>query len=233
MENLSDCPVDTRPTCWNGERVENLSDCPVDTRPICWNGERVEKLADCPTEYCWSGTCNIGGTSGGSCGIATQTAAQSAYNTFRNLCPKSDIVTNIFEVTQWYADVTCNNGTKFTLGPATSSTAAATLGQGGLLACSASGSWDAMGLAGRTLTRSELRDSLRAHLKATASPTNIDDLLPEGVMVGDHPEADIRGAKAFGMRTIWKRDEYWDPPGVVDAVITDLEQLPATIRALS
>ena len=199
VENLSDCPEDTRPICWNGERVENLSDCPEDTRPICWNGDRVENLsdcpedtrvtcwdgskeatqADCPTEYCWSGTCNIRGATGGSCGIATQTAAQSAYNTFRDSCPKSDISTNIFEVTQWYADVTCNNGTKFTLGPASSRGAAVTLGQGGLLACSAGGSSDAMGLSGRTLTRSELRDALRARLEATSSPTNIDDVLPE------------------------------------------------------
>ena len=55
----------------------------------------------------------------------------------------------------------------------------------------------------------------------------------EAVMVGDHPEADIGGAKAFGIKAIWKRDEYWEPPRVVDAVIDELDQLPAVIRALA
>ena len=55
----------------------------------------------------------------------------------------------------------------------------------------------------------------------------------ESVMVGDNPEADIRGAKSFGMKAIWKRDAYWEPPRVVDAVIDHLDELPQVIRDLS
>ena len=55
----------------------------------------------------------------------------------------------------------------------------------------------------------------------------------EAVMVGDNPETDIGGAKAFGMKAIWKRDESWGPPALVDAVIDDLGELPQAIRDLS
>ena len=55
----------------------------------------------------------------------------------------------------------------------------------------------------------------------------------ETVMVGDNPEADIQGAKSFGMKAIWKRDTYWSPPELVDAVIDELEELPRAIGDLS
>ena len=55
----------------------------------------------------------------------------------------------------------------------------------------------------------------------------------EAVMVGDNPETDIGGAKSFGMKAIWKRDESWEPPAVVDAVINELGELPQVIRDLS
>ena len=55
----------------------------------------------------------------------------------------------------------------------------------------------------------------------------------QAVMIGDNPEADIRGAKSFGMKAIWKRDEYWEAPEIVDAVIDDLDELPSTIRDLA
>ena len=55
----------------------------------------------------------------------------------------------------------------------------------------------------------------------------------ETVMVGDNPEADIRGAKAFGMGAIWKRDTYWSPPVLVDAVIDGLDELPRAIGDLA
>ena len=54
----------------------------------------------------------------------------------------------------------------------------------------------------------------------------------ETVMVGDNPVADISGARALGMRAIWKRDEYWDAPEVVDGVVDDLDELPGLIGKL-
>ncbi len=54
----------------------------------------------------------------------------------------------------------------------------------------------------------------------------------ETVMVGDNPVADIGGAKSFGMKAIWKRDEYWDAPEVVDGVVRDLDELPGLIGRL-
>ena len=52
-------------------------------------------------------------------------------------------------------------------------------------------------------------------------------------MIGDNSEADIWGAKSFGMKAIWKRDEYWEAPEIVDAVIDDLDELPSIIRDLA
>ena len=54
----------------------------------------------------------------------------------------------------------------------------------------------------------------------------------ETVMVGDNPEADIGGARSFGMKAIWKRDEYWEAPEVVDGIVDDLEELPGLISRL-
>ncbi len=54
----------------------------------------------------------------------------------------------------------------------------------------------------------------------------------QAIMIGDNPEADVRGAKSFGMKAIWKRDEYWEVPEIVDAVVDDLDELPSTIRNL-
>ena len=55
----------------------------------------------------------------------------------------------------------------------------------------------------------------------------------ETVMVGDNPVADIGGAMSFGMKAIWKRDEYWEAPEVVDGVVRDLDELPGLISSLS
>ena len=54
----------------------------------------------------------------------------------------------------------------------------------------------------------------------------------ETVMIGDNPVADIGGAKSFGMKAVWKRDEYWDAPDVVDGVVRDLDELPGLIGKL-
>ena len=63
--------------------------------------------------------------------------------------------------------------------------------------------------------------------------SRLDVTAGETVMVGDNPEADVRGAKSFGMKAIWKRDGYREPPESADAVIDDLEELPRAIAALS
>lgn len=55
----------------------------------------------------------------------------------------------------------------------------------------------------------------------------------ETVMIGDNPVADIGGAKSFGMRAIWKRDDFWAAPEVVDGVVGDLDELPEMISRLS
>ena len=44
---------------------------------------------------------------------------------------------------------------------------------------------------------------------------------------------DIGGAKSFGMKAIWKRDDYWEVPKVVDGVIQELEELPEVISKLT
>jgi putative hydrolase of the HAD superfamily len=54
----------------------------------------------------------------------------------------------------------------------------------------------------------------------------------EAVYVGDHPEADVSGAKGAGLKAIWKRNPYWPAPEAVDAVIEELDELPAVIKRL-
>ncbi len=51
------------------------------------------------------------------------------------------------------------------------------------------------------------------------------------VFVGDHPEADVHGAKAVGMKAVWMQDEYWPEPE--DAVIAQLWDLPGVIDGLN
>jgi HAD superfamily hydrolase (TIGR01509 family) len=54
-------------------------------------------------------------------------------------------------------------------------------------------------------------------------------------MVGDRPERDIAGARAVGMRAIWKRpfDFEGDPDPAPDATITCLADLPPILEAWS
>jgi putative hydrolase of the HAD superfamily len=43
--------------------------------------------------------------------------------------------------------------------------------------------------------------------------------------VGDHPVVDVWGARSAGLRTIWKRVDYWTPPAETVPTIDRLEQL--------
>jgi len=51
--------------------------------------------------------------------------------------------------------------------------------------------------------------------------------------VGDHPVADIDGARRVGMRAVWKRDPSWTQGAEADAVIDDLAELPLLVRRFS
>ncbi len=52
----------------------------------------------------------------------------------------------------------------------------------------------------------------------------------EAVFVGDNPEADIRGAQAVGMRTIYRPNRFWPECDFADAACADLPELPAILR---
>jgi putative hydrolase of the HAD superfamily len=46
------------------------------------------------------------------------------------------------------------------------------------------------------------------------------------VFVGDNPEADVRGAKAAGMRAVWIRDAWFEePPTEADAVVETVAEV--------
>lgn len=47
----------------------------------------------------------------------------------------------------------------------------------------------------------------------------------EAVFVGDHPQADVDGARRAGLRAIWKRDDYWPSPLAADGIIDTLPDL--------
>ena len=48
----------------------------------------------------------------------------------------------------------------------------------------------------------------------------------ESMFVGDHPEADILGAKAAGLVPVWKRMDYWNVPDEVQRIERISEILP-------
>ena len=52
----------------------------------------------------------------------------------------------------------------------------------------------------------------------------------QSVFVGDHPIADILGAKSVGMKAVWFRNNYWTEPIDADAMIEDLSMLPLIIQ---
>jgi putative hydrolase of the HAD superfamily len=54
----------------------------------------------------------------------------------------------------------------------------------------------------------------------------------QGVYVGDHPLADIAGAKKAGMKTVWKKDQEYSGSPEADAIFEDLAELPLILRGL-
>ena len=62
----------------------------------------------------------------------------------------------------------------------------------------------------------------RALDRLSASPAR-------AVFVGDHPEIDVAGARAAGMRAIWRRDPTVSREVEADAVIEDIGELLAVL----
>ncbi len=52
----------------------------------------------------------------------------------------------------------------------------------------------------------------------------------ESLFVGDHPVVDVMGARNAGLKGIWKRDDYWEPPVEADGVIDGLYELAVSIH---
>lgn len=52
----------------------------------------------------------------------------------------------------------------------------------------------------------------------------------DSIFVGDHPEADIAGAKSAMMKTIWKRNLYWAEAKESDAVVDELSEIPLILK---
>jgi putative hydrolase of the HAD superfamily len=55
----------------------------------------------------------------------------------------------------------------------------------------------------------------------------------EAVFVGDHPIVDIAGARAAGLKAIWRRDLFWEPPPDADGVIDQLPELESQLMKLT
>jgi putative hydrolase of the HAD superfamily len=53
----------------------------------------------------------------------------------------------------------------------------------------------------------------------------------ESIYIGDHPDNDIRAARAIGMVGIWKKDAQWNHVDS-DFTIQGLEEIPPIIRSL-
>jgi putative hydrolase of the HAD superfamily len=51
----------------------------------------------------------------------------------------------------------------------------------------------------------------------------------DSIFVGDHPEADIVGAKGAMMKTIWKRNLFWTEPKEADAIVDELSEIPGIL----
>jgi putative hydrolase of the HAD superfamily len=51
------------------------------------------------------------------------------------------------------------------------------------------------------------------------------------VFVGDHPNADISGAKSANMKAIWKRNSIWPEATEADAAIDQLNEIPLLLSS--
>jgi putative hydrolase of the HAD superfamily len=60
--------------------------------------------------------------------------------------------------------------------------------------------------------------------------TRLGGTAKDSVFVGDHPEADILGAKNANLRTIWKRNPFWQEAIGADATIDNLMEIPAVLE---
>jgi putative hydrolase of the HAD superfamily len=54
----------------------------------------------------------------------------------------------------------------------------------------------------------------------------------EAVYVGDNPDADVRAARAAGLRAIWKRNTAFAEPHEADGIIDSLAELPLLLGTL-
>lgn len=54
----------------------------------------------------------------------------------------------------------------------------------------------------------------------------------DSVYVGDNPEADVRAARAAGLKAIWKRNTTFVEPPEANGIIDGLEELPSLLRTL-
>lgn len=52
----------------------------------------------------------------------------------------------------------------------------------------------------------------------------------ESVFIGDHPDSDIAGAKGAMIKTIWKRNASWIEAKEADAIINELNEIPAILE---
>ncbi|WP_404450971.1 HAD family hydrolase [Virgibacillus necropolis] len=52
----------------------------------------------------------------------------------------------------------------------------------------------------------------------------------QSIFVGDHPEKDIQAAHKIGMKTIWKKDNFWHDV-CADYRIDNLSEIPAIIKS--
>ena len=52
----------------------------------------------------------------------------------------------------------------------------------------------------------------------------------DSIFVGDHPEADIVGAKGAMMKTIWKRNSFWTEPKEADAIVNELSEISGILK---